>query len=41
MGFVGVALMGDMDRLERHYINETRQFGVELNVFTKEPLAKV
>ena len=30
-----VALIGGMDRLERHYINEAERFGVELKVFTK------
>ena len=30
-----IALVGGMDRLKRHYINEARQFGVELKVFTK------
>ena len=30
-----VALVGGMDRLERHYINEAERFGVELKVFTK------
>ncbi len=30
-----VALIGGMDRLKRHYINEAKQFGVELKVFTK------
>ena len=30
-----VALIGGMDRLKRHYINEAKQFGVGLKVFTK------
>lgn len=29
-----VALIGGMDRLTRHYINEARQFGIDLKVFT-------
>ncbi len=30
-----VALIGGMDRLERHYIDEARRLGVKLKVFTK------
>jgi hypothetical protein len=30
-----IALIGGMDRLERHYINEAERFGVDLKVFTK------
>jgi len=30
-----VALIGGMDRLERHYVVEAGRFGVELKVFTK------
>jgi hypothetical protein len=30
-----VALIGGMDRLERHYMNEAQRFGIELKVFTK------
>lgn len=30
-----VALIGGMDRLERHYINEAARFGIDLRVFTK------
>lgn len=30
-----IALIGGMDRLERHYKNEAKQCGVELKVFNK------
>jgi len=30
-----VALIGGMDRLERHYINEAEKVGIELRVFNK------
>ena len=30
-----VALIGGMDRLERHYIEEAERVGIELRVFTK------
>ena len=30
-----VALIGGMDRLERHYISEAEKFGIELRVFAK------
>lgn len=30
-----IALVGGMDRLERHYISEAENFGVNLKVFTK------
>lgn len=30
-----VALIGGMDRLERHYIEEAKKLGVELRVLTK------
>lgn len=30
-----VALIGGMDRLERHYVVEAERFGIELKVFTK------
>lgn len=30
-----VALVGGMDRLERHYTNEAEKFGIELKVFTR------
>ncbi|HED00116.1 MAG TPA: DUF2325 domain-containing protein [Proteobacteria bacterium] len=30
-----VALIGGMDRLERHYVAEAERLGVELKVFTK------
>ena len=30
-----VALIGGMDRLERHYMNEAERFGIDLKVFTK------
>jgi hypothetical protein len=30
-----VALIGGMDRLERHYMNEAERFGIDLRVFTK------
>jgi hypothetical protein len=30
-----VALIGGMDRLERHYINEAEKSGIDLRVFTK------
>lgn len=30
-----VALIGGMDRLERHYIHEAGKSGIELKVFTK------
>jgi len=29
-----VALIGGMDRLERHYIDEAARFGIDLRVFT-------
>ena len=31
---MSIALIGGMDRLERHYMNEARQCGIELKVFT-------
>lgn len=30
-----VALIGGMDRLERHYISEAEKLGIDLRVFTK------
>lgn len=30
-----IALIGGMDRLERHYISEAEKFGIDLKVFTK------
>ncbi|HIC91932.1 MAG TPA: DUF2325 domain-containing protein [Syntrophaceae bacterium] len=30
-----IALIGGMDRLERHYIAEAERFGIDLKVFTK------
>ena len=30
-----VALIGGMDRLERHYRDEAEKFGIDLRVFTK------
>jgi hypothetical protein len=30
-----VALIGGMDRLERHYISEAEKFGILIKVFTK------
>lgn len=30
-----VALIGGMDRLERHYMDEAEKFGIDLKVFTK------
>ena len=30
-----IALIGGMDRLERHYISEADKFGIDLRVFTK------
>lgn len=32
---MSIALIGGMDRLERHYINEAEKFGFNLRVFTK------
>ncbi|MDI7261017.1 MAG: DUF2325 domain-containing protein [Thermodesulfobacteriota bacterium] len=30
-----IALIGGMDRLERHYINEANRFDIQLKVFSK------
>ncbi|MDA3834192.1 MAG: DUF2325 domain-containing protein [Spirochaetales bacterium] len=30
-----VAVIGGMDRLQRHYINEAQKFGIDLKVFSK------
>ena len=30
-----IALIGGMDRLERHYINEAERAGVDLRIFTR------
>ncbi len=30
-----VAIVGGMDRLERHYMNEAKRFGIDLKVFNK------
>ncbi len=30
-----VALIGGMERLQKHYINEAQKFGVDLKVFSK------
>lgn len=32
---MSIALVGGMDRLERHYISEAGKFGINLKVFTK------
>ena len=32
---MSIALIGGMDRLERHYISEAEKFGISLKVFTK------
>lgn len=32
---MSIALIGGMDRLERHYIQEAKKAGVELRVFTR------
>ena len=34
-GFMCVALIGGMDRLERQYMDEAEKFGINLRVFTK------
>ena len=31
-----IALIGGMDRLERHYIEEAKKMGVDLRVFTRQ-----
>ena len=33
-----IALIGGMDRLERHYINEAERFGIDLKVFNKSEI---
>ncbi len=32
---MSIVLLGGMDRLERHYVNEAKRKGVRLKVFTK------
>ena len=32
---MSIALIGGMDRLERHYISEAEKLGIDLRVFTK------
>lgn len=32
---MSIALIGGMDRLERHYLVEAEKFGIDLKVFTK------
>jgi hypothetical protein len=32
---MSIALVGGIDRLERHYISEAEKFGISLKVFTK------
>ncbi len=33
---MSIALIGGMDRLERHYVEEAEKLGVELRVFTRQ-----
>lgn len=33
--FMSIVLLGGMDRLERHYLNEASRRGISLKVFTK------